>query len=341
MSKLQFRTQLIPESAPFKIHFQDTLMTLGSCFSENIGKRFQQNKFNIAINPFGQQYNPYSIAQGMHRLLSEKAFEIEELFLHQELYHSWMHHSDFSKPTAQEALETMNAQLMESAKQLKSCDYLFLTFGTSHVFALKPAETPLETAGEYIVSNCHKISGTHFNKRYLSPNEIVELLSSAIASLRSVNPNVKIILTVSPVRYLAFGFQENTLSKAHLFTAIHQLVNQLPETYYFPADELVMDDIRAYRYYTEDLLHPNRMATEYVWDALVNCMLDKSIQPTIEQIKAIQAAGSHRPRNSNSVAHQQFITKYLEQIEQLNNRFPSMNFAEERTKLLLHKEQVS
>ncbi len=328
-----YRSVLVLKPVPFKITHHDRIVTLGSCFSENIGKRFQQNKFNITINPFGQQYNPASMVNGIQRLLDKKWVNADELFLHNELYHSWQHHSDFSKPTIEAALTAMNSGMQAASNQLEQCDYLFLTFGTAHVFSLKPeAITPAATE-EYIVSNCHKISGAHFNKRYLSPDEIVDLLTSAIHAIRTVNPKVKVVLTVSPVRYLAFGFEENTLSKAHLFTAIHQLVQALPDVYYFPAYELVMDDLRDYRFFTEDYLHPNRMATEYVWQALIQNMLAKESIATVDKIAAIQAAASHKPRNPESLAHQQFIQKTLATINQLKQT-TALDFKEEETLLL-------
>lgn len=307
-----FRTIVTPDKPPFAITHADRLISIGSCFSENIGLKFRDYKFNININPFGQQYNPYSIAVAIHRLLEAKAYTAEELVYHDELYHSFDHHGSFSKSTVDDTLQYINTNLQQASSDLKNATLLFLTFGTSHVFTLKES-------GAY-VSNCHKLSGTYFERKVLKPQEIVNALRNAIDALRAVNPNIKIVATISPVRYFAFGHHENSVSKAHLFTAINELQEIYSDMYYFPAYELVMDDLRDYRFFAEDMLHPNYQATNYVWEALSNTMLDKKTGGLMKEIDEILLAARHRPRNPNSDAHRKFVQKYINKIDEMQTK---------------------
>jgi hypothetical protein len=298
-----FRTIVSPEKPPFEISYNDSIVSIGSCFSENIGKKLSERKFNININPFGQQYNPLSVSNAMLRLVSPKPYTEKDLVYHDELYHSFDHHGSFSRSTVDETLQHINSNLATAAAAIKKADILFLTFGTAHYFKLNETNRA--------VSNCHKLSGTFFTKLLLSPTEIETAVLNAIEKLREINPNIKIILTVSPVRYFAFGHHENTISKSFLFTAIHQLMKNDSNLHYFPAYELVMDDLRDYRFFAEDMLHPNYQATQYVWEALCGSMMYSTTTKKIKEVEEIIAAANHRPRNPRSVAHKKFIQKYL------------------------------
>lgn len=314
-----FRTVVTPQKPPYTITHADSIIGIGSCFSENIGLKFRDYKFNININPFGQQYNPVSIAKAIHRLLQAKPYTENELVHHDELYHSFDHHGSFSRSSVNDTLQHINSNLQQASHDLKNATLLFLTFGTSHVFTLKDS-------GEY-VSNCHKLSGTFFERKVLKPKEIVDALSAAIRELQKVNSNIKIIATISPVRYFAFGHYENSVSKAHLFTAINELQEIFPDMFYFPAYELVMDDLRDYRFFAEDMLHPNYQATNYVWEALCSTMLDKKTLGLMKEIDEILLAARHRPRNPNSDAHRKFVQKYISKIEELQGK--GLSFASE------------
>ncbi len=307
-----FRTIVTPDKPPFTITHADKLISIGSCFSENIGLKFRDYKFSININPFGQQYNPYSIAVAIHRLLEAKPYTETELVHHDELYHSFDHHGSFSKSTVDDTLQYINGNLQQASTDLKNATLLFLTFGTSHVFTLKES-------GAY-VSNCHKLSGTYFERKVLKPQEIISALRNAIDALRAINPSIKIVATVSPVRYFAFGHHENSVSKAHLFTAINELQEIYNDLYYFPAYELVMDDLRDYRFFAEDMLHPNYQATNYVWETLSNTMLDKKTSGMMKEIDEILLAARHRPRNPNSDAHRKFVQKYITKIDEMQTK---------------------
>lgn len=307
-----FRTVVTPAKPAFIISHRDRLVSIGSCFSENIGWKFENYKFKININPFGQQYNPHSIAQALERLIEPVPFTAADLILHNEQYHSLAHHGSFSKAGVEETLSGMNDRLMKAADDLKQATVLFLTFGTSHVFKWK------ETGA--VVSNCHKLPGTLFTQELMTPDEIFIVLQGAIGKLKKINPNIKIVLTVSPVRYFAFGVYENSVSKSHLFTAIHALQQNNPELYYFPAYELVMDDLRDYRFFADDMLHPNQQAIDYVWESLSNTFFDNETQNLLRQIEEVVQALNHRPRNPDSEAHKKFVEKNLEKMEALKNK---------------------
>jgi hypothetical protein len=315
-----FRTIVAASNPNFRISHQSQLVSIGSCFSENIGKKFKEFKFNININPFGQQYNPVSIANTIHLLLENKPFTENDLVRYNELWHSFAHHGSFSKSDKKEMLASINKIQTKASEDLLKADILFLTFGTSHVFELK------ETGK--VVSNCHKMPSAHFQQRLLSPQEIVEALTTVLSKLKTHNTKLKTVFTVSPVRYFALGCYENSVSKAHLFTAIHQLKQTHAEYYYFPAYEMVIDDLRDYRFYAEDMLHPSPQAIQYVWERLCETMISENSLAIMKETEEITQAAKHRPRNPDTQAHKKFAEKYLEKISVLKEKY-ALDFAAE------------
>lgn len=316
-----FRTVIAPQKFPFTVSHRDKIVSIGSCFSENIGKKLNDYKFSININPFGQQYNPHSIANAIHHLLIATPYTENDLVYHDELYHSFDHHGSFSRSTKEETLRVVNENLARASYDLKNATILFLTFGTSHVFELKNENR--------IVSNCHKLSGNNFMRRLLSPDEIVTTLDNALAKLQTQNSKLKIILTVSPVRYFAFGHYENSVSKSHLFAAIHKLRQLHSSCFYFPAYELVMDDLRDYRFFAEDMLHPNYQATNYVWENLCASIFASETSNVMKEIDEILLAVRHKPRNPSSEAHKKFVKKIQEKIRKLETGL-GLYFEEEK-----------
>jgi hypothetical protein len=288
-------------------------MSIGSCFSENIGRYFDQYKFNIDINPFGQQYNPASIANAIDRLLSDTPYTESKLTFRDELYHSFDHHGSFSRSTKEETLDAINTSVATSSQKLQKASLLFLTFGTAHVFKQK-------STGK-VVSNCHKIPGSEFDFALMSPDEIVATLSKSFDALRQQNPSLQIILTVSPVRYFAFGHFENSVSKGHLFSAIHTLIGRYPQLYYFPAYEMVMDDLRDYRFFADDMLHPTHQAISYVWGKLSKAFFPAETQSILRELDEITSAINHRPRNPQSEAHQKFKESYQAKMNTMKEKY--------------------
>jgi hypothetical protein len=316
-----YRTIVKPAKPPFTISHQDKIMTIGSCFSKNIGRCFERYKFNININPFGQQYNPYSIVNAINRLLSPTPYTESDLVCQDELYHSYDHHGSFSRATKEETLAHINTTLADTSDSLKQADVLFLTFGTSHFFRLKE--------NGKVVSNCHKVPGTKFDFELMKAEEILSECEKSFAALWHINPGLKIILTVSPVRYFAFGHFENSVSKGYLFTAIHSLIEKYPQLYYFPAYEIVMDDLRDYRFYDDEMLHPNQLAIDYVWEAMADTLLPLFTQNLLNEIDEIVSSANHRPRNRVSLGHLKFVEATLGKIHKLEEQH-GLNFGAEK-----------
>lgn len=323
---MQLQTYIPLPKPDFEITHEHSLMSLGSCFSENIGRYFEQLKFPIIVNPFGQQYNPASIAQGVTRLLHPTPYTENDLLFHNELFHSFDHHSDFSRPAPAPALEAMNSALEYASAHLRETDVVFITLGTSHCFEWKE--------NKKIVSNCHKIPAKNFERKLLSASESVAILSETIEQLISVKPNIKIVFTVSPIRYLAFGAFENSVSKGNLFSAINTLLERYANVSYFPSYEIVIDELRDYRFYAEDMLHPNATAISYVFEKIQQVYFSEKTQQLNRQIREITQACSHRPRNPESVAHKQFLAKYIAKIQALSAEFPLLHFEPEMEKLM-------
>lgn len=308
-----FRTIIPLPRAPFSLSHRDCLVTIGSCFSEHIGRYFAQYRFDTDINPFGQQYNPGSIATALDRLLSAQPYSADDLVKHDERYHSFDHHGSFSLSGKEETAAAINERLQLSSEKLKQATVLFLTFGTAHVFKLKGTSR--------IVSNCHKIPAKEFDFEMLPTEEIVRLLSQSLEALWQVNPAVIVVLTVSPVRYFAFGHFENSVSKGRLHDAIYLLTRKYPQCFYFPAYEIVMDELRDYRFFADDMLHPNKLAIDYVWEQLVKTFISAKDQELLQEIDEITAAVNHRVRNPDSEAHQKFKEKYLAKMKALEEKY--------------------
>lgn len=319
-----FRTIVKPTKPSFTITHQDRILTIGSCFSENIGHYFERYKFHVNINPFGQQYNPYSIVKAINRLISPAPYADSDLVYQDELYHSSDHHGSFSRASKEEALAHINSHLKTASASLKNISVLMLTFGTSHYFRLKE--------NGKVVSNCHKMPGTYFDFELMKPEDIVSELEKAFTALWSINPSMKIILTVSPVRYFAFGHFENSVSKAHLFTALNTLKGKYPQVYYFPAYELVMDDLRDYRFYADDMLHPTQQAIDYIWESISHTLLPLFTQELLKEIDEIVSATNHRPRNPQSKAHQKFVEGMLHKMQKIETQY-GLDFSNERLAL--------
>jgi lysophospholipase L1-like esterase len=324
--KNNFRTSIEVNRWPFALSHNQKYLSIGSCFSEHIGEKLKASKFDILINPFGQQYNPAAIGSGLRALMSERNYQSTDLVKQDGLLHSLEHHGSFSGAEEKEVLANMNRQRALATVQLRQAHTLFVTFGTAHVFRWK--------ATGAIVSNCHKIPASKFEQEILSPKEIVEDWTLLLQELKQFNPLLNVVATVSPVRYFAFGHYENSVSKAHLFTAIYELQKTQNDLLYFPAYELVIDDLRDYRFYNEDMLHPSAQAIDYVWQQLKMAACTPETLQLIDKITAIQQASLHRPRQPQSEQHRQFCASQLQQIAALESKY-HFDFEEEKKLLSL------
>ncbi len=317
-----FRTILSPQKANISIDYENAILCIGSCFTENIGQLLIDSKFPALLNPFGILYNPASINNGIDRMLFGKQYTEEDLFFHKDLWHSFDHHGVFSHPNKQASLNSINSELETATKFLEKTNRLILTLGTANVFVKK--------ATGKIVANCHKLPNNEFVKKRLSVAEIVLLLQPTLEKLKSRNPDLEVILTVSPVRHLKDGIIENQRSKATLLLAIEELVDQLAFVHYFPAYELVIDDLRDYRFFEKDMAHPNELAIHYIWEYFQQTYFAEETFTIFKKINKIVQASKHRPFHRETSAHQQFVNKQLKNITALEKQYPFLSLKKEQ-----------
>jgi hypothetical protein len=315
-----FRTIVDPKKSELKISHSTPIMMLGSCFAENIGQRLKQYKFNIDLNPFGITFNPVSITQSLNRIVLAQPFSENELFQHNGAWHSFMHHGSFSNTDKTLCLSAINERVNYSSNFLKTAQYLILTFGTAWVFYEKEANCP--------VNNCHKVPGSKFSRRLLKVEDIVKTYTNLISELKKLNPQIKIILTVSPVRHLADGAEDNQVSKSILRLAINELCNNGLVSY-FPAYEIMLDDLRDYRFYAEDMVHPSALAVDYIFTKFSETYFCKETVKLNSDITSISNAFSHKLFNPKSEHSKAFASKTLQLIASLEQK-ASLDFSVEK-----------
>jgi hypothetical protein len=294
---------------------------MGSCFAENIGEALESYKFSTQINPHGVLYNPKSIATALIRYIENNAFAESELFYANECWKSWEHHSRYSDTDKNNCLSTINTGISSAHHFLKEADWLFITFGSAFVYRHN-------STGEF-VGNCHKVPQKEFSKVMMNSSEIITEYSSLLEHLKAFNPKLKVIFTVSPVRYIRDGVTENTLSKAQLIQAVHILVKKYPDTFYFPAYELMMDDLRDYRFYKSDMVHPTEQAISYIFEKLMHSTFSKESKIVFEKVKDILTALHHRPFHTDTEAHRKFKVTYAERCRLLQKEYSFLNLEEE------------
>ncbi|MDP1745649.1 MAG: GSCFA domain-containing protein [Bacteroidota bacterium] len=304
-----------------KINYAHKFLFVGSCFTENIGEIMQLYKFNVKINPNGVLYNPASMAVALRSYIDNKTIGENELFYANECWNSWEHHSRFSNTDKQSSLTTINNSISSSHDFIKQTDWLFITFGSAFIYKRNDTDE--------LVGNCHKVPQKEFTKQMLSVNEIVADYKILIQQLKALNNNLKIIFTISPVRHIREGIIENNRSKARLIEAVHELIQQNDNSFYFPAYELVIDDLRDYRFYNSDLVHPNEQAISYVFEKLMSTIFDDKTKELFEKIKDIITAKQHRPFNSTTDAYLKFKTAYLDRCSQLQKDNSFLNLKDE------------
>lgn len=323
-----FRTILQPELSDFQIEHKSGVLCMGSCFAEHIGNRLHHYKFKTFLNPFGIIYNPISIAYGLEILLNKNLF-FEEKDLVENLggWHSFQHHGSFSHADKNQALEKINTALKEARYFLEDAEYLILTLGTANAFIEKKSNTT--------VANCHKIPQHFFIRKQLSLEEMIDALKHVLKKLNNTFPKIKIITTVSPVRHIRDGLVENQISKSKLILTLNELSKQYTHVQYFPAYELLLDDLRDYRFYKKDMIHPNEIAIDYIWDFFTKTFFTKKTTSLNSKIEKIKQAVAHRPFHPQSKEHLEFIKKQIEKMEATEKEFSFLNFDEEKKKIKL------
>jgi len=289
---------------------------LGSCFAQNIGEQLSENKFDININPNGIIFNPISVINSLKRIINNEAYIADELIEYNEKWMSLAHHSSFDSFEKEACLTQINNALEISYKHIKKSKTIFITFGSAWVY---------EYVNFGIVANCHKIPNKQFTKRLLSVKEILIAFDAIKTDLKGFD----VVFTISPVRHVKDGLHENNLSKSTLLLAVNNLVEQHKNYHYFPAYELVIDELRDYRFYKDDLVHPTNKAVNYVWEKFRECYFSESTKNIITEIRQLKIAANHKPFNFESEEHQQFIVKQLELMENLSKKYVFLDFKAE------------
>ena len=267
-------TPVLAPKMPFSLDFASGIVSLGSCFADEVGSHLQESDFPVELNPFGTLYNPASIAAAMHRLIEDREITVDDLMQHEGLWHSWHHHSSFSQPTAEATLAVCNSRIHQAHKRLKEATLLMVTFGTAWIFERV-------VSGQWsVVSNCHKLPPQEFVRRRMTVEEIVALWQPLLDILQAYYPTLNLLLSVSPIRHLADGAHGNQLSKSTLLLAIDQLLatGKWPMATYFPAYEIVLDELRDYRYFDEKMTHPTPLAVDIVWERFQNATMSPAVR---------------------------------------------------------------
>jgi len=314
---MKFRTSISIQKYPFQLDYHSRIFGLGSCFVDNIKKKFDYYQFRNQINDFGTVFNPVSIHNLLQRIVNQDVFDENDLFFHNDIWKSFDLHSQFNSPDKKALLQNLNQKIIQNYEFVKQTDLVIITLGTAWVYRHKKTQK--------IVANCHKVAQTEFDKLLLSPAEIVDSLSNIIKAIKSLNNHCKILFSISPVRHLRDGFIENQQSKAHLITAVHQVINK-QDILYFPSYEIMIDDLRDYRFYDYDMLHPNATAVDYIWKLFTQNLIKPEAHSTMQQVEKVRKAQMHKAFDANSPAYQKHLQKLALQIENLQKSYPWMEF---------------
>ena len=317
----------IPEGQP-KINHQSVLFSIGSCFSTVMGEKLTERKFNIINNSFGTLFNPVSICQVLEDSVLEMPINTDMLLVRDGFYLHFGMHSDVVA-YSQDSLERLINKKQQQAKiQLEKATHMLVTFGTAWVYEH-------QKSGQ-IVANCHKKPADQFEKRLLHPDEIQKDFAGFFNILRQVNPDVKVILTVSPVRHIKEGIPENQLSKSILRLAAHDLTETYDFVHYFPSYEIMMDELRDYRFYKEDMIHPTSQAEDYIWERFLKTWVDPKALPLIQEFEGIKRDLAHRPFNPDSPAHLKFLENLQKKLEKYSRDY---DFSKEMDQLRKQVQQ--
>lgn len=313
--KLQTKISLNKEKN--QIDYDSKVLLLGSCFAENIGAKFDFYKFKNLQNPFGIIFHPVGIEKLIDRAISGKEFEKSDLFFHNSLWLTFEVHSKLSRPEQDELRSLLNDKLSDLKEYLTTATHVIITLGTAWVYEHRSSNT--------IVSNCHKIPQKEFLKKLLSVGQVNDSMNRIVTKIQSVNPNATIISTISPVRHLRDGFVDNTRSKAHLFAGLHQCVDRHDCVFYFPAYELMFDELRDYRFYMEDMIHPNKTAIEIIWERFRDTWIASETIEIQKEIEDLQKMRQHKPFNPSSEAYREFNKTLDSRLERLQKKYPFLD----------------
>lgn len=316
---MNFRTKIPISKFNFPIDYSSKIVSLGSCFAVNISEKFDYFKFQNTCNPFGILFHPLAIEKIISKAINSAFFTEEDIFFHNDRWHCFDVHSDVSNSDKEVFLRTLNELVESTNRQISEASHIIITYGTSWVYRNKISEK--------VVANCHKVPQNQFDKEILSVAIIEKSIQNTIDLIEKVNPNCTVIFTVSPVRHIKDGFQENQRSKANLISALHSTIDdKLSIQSYFPSYEIMMDELRDYRFYAEDMLHPNQVAIDYIWERFSETTISDDANLIMTEVESIQRGLAHRPFNHNSESHLKFLNQLELKISKLEKEFPFMKF---------------
>lgn len=313
---------VVPIQEPnFKITYQDNIFCLGSCFVNEIGHKLSDVKINTCINPFGTQFHPLAMEQVFSRVFSRTHYTNNEVFHFNELFFSWDHSTLFSTPKEESTLNKLNKSVEMGNEFLTKANVFIFTLGTAWAYYL--------TEGMFYVSNCHKVPQKHFQKHLLSKKQALASLRNLVLMCKDVNSHAKIIFTVSPIRHIRDGYRENNVSKGLLHNALNDLLQEFSFINYFPSYEIVLDELRDYRFFKEDLVHLNTLGVNYVWEKFIQHYFAKDTLTTKKDIEKVLRALAHKPINPQSLAHKKFLFDTCKKAETLALNLPQNSLNQE------------
>jgi len=318
---MQFTTQIPIPTSDYPIEYNSRVACLGSCFAVNIGQKFDYFKFRNITNPFGILFHPEALEKFISFSVNKQEFTETDIFYHNERWHCYDSHSDLSHPEKDILLERLNTATLTAHATLKSATHLIITLGTAWVYR------NIKTGN--LVANCHKVPQKEFTKELLSVEHIKQNLQNILRLLEQVNPDLNIIFTISPVRHIKDGFIQNQWSKSNLISALNEALSTKDTNQsatYFPSYEIMMDELRDYRFYAEDMIHPNQTAINYIWKRFTESWITTEAQQTMAEVESIQRGLQHRPFNPDSPQHIIFTTKLQDKIAALQQKYPNITF---------------
>ena len=317
---MNFTTAVPISKSKFPIDYQSKIVSFGSCFAENMASKFDYFKFQNTCNPFGILFHPLAIEKIISKAINLELFTQEDIFFHNERWHCFDVHSDLSNANKEEFLQSLNQLVKVTNKQITEASHIIITYGTAWIYRNKQSEE--------VVANCHKVPQNQFDKEILSVATIEKSIQNTIDLIEKVNPKCAIIFTVSPVRHIKDGFVENQRSKSNLISALYSILEVPPSGVrgLFPSYEIMMDELRDYRFYTEDMLHPNQIAIDYIWERFSETTISDGANLIMTEVESIQRGLAHRPFNPNSESHLKFLNQLELKISKLKKEFPFMKF---------------
>jgi hypothetical protein len=319
---MEFRTTIKIEPSPWKIRYNDPAMFIGSCFAAEMGEQLEAGRMPVMINPAGAMYNPVSACNCLEMIVSNHKAGIDDLYNYKGLYLSFFHNTGFSSNDNAALIDMINRKTEASHKFLTSAKFLFITFGTARIYRLKESGM--------IVSNCHKLPSEYFSRELLTVEQISELWSAMLDRLHDAYPDLRICFTVSPVRHWKDGAHANQVSKSVLILAIEKLLNHSSKPSYFPSYELLLDDLRDYRFYAGDMLHPSEKAVEYIREAFMGAYFDPETIRNWEEVASIVKAAGHRLITGSPEGRVRFATIMLDRIKAIAVKIPSTDLTAEK-----------